>query len=245
MVVITDPATEPARAHTHVLVIWGVEREDLARRVEQLGVDDGGLQIELFPPGRDGVHLRLSDDDPDRLSWAVGVVRSGLGDIVVGEEGASLEAVVVDLLRRQGLHLATAESLTSGGLSSRLSEPPGSTEVFAGGVVAYSVEAKRRLLDVHGPVITAEAAMEMAEGAARALGTEVAVALTGVAGPAPMEGEPVGTVYVGSWMEGEAASVALDLSGDRQEVREAAASHALDHLRHRLMARERRVVVRR
>ena len=179
-------------------------------------------------------------DDVDRLDWVVGLVRAGLGDAVVGEDGATLEGVVVELLARQGLCLAVAESLTSGLLGARLSEPPGASAVFRGGVVAYAAEVKHDVLDVRdGPVVAAEAAVEMAEGVARLLGAEVAVALTGVAGPDEMEGCPVGTVFLGSWIDGDSRVVELHLGGDRERIRADAAGHALDHLRHRLLARER------
>jgi nicotinamide-nucleotide amidase len=88
-------------------------------------------------------------------------------------------------------------------------------------------------------VVAADAAAEMAEGVARLLDVPVAVSLTGVAGPEEMEGQPVGTVFLGSWIEGDARVVELHLDGDRDRVRADAAAHALDHLRHRLLARER------
>jgi PncC family amidohydrolase len=96
-----------------------------------------------------------------------------------------------------------SESLTGGRLAARLAETPGSADVFAGGVVAYQSWVKRDLLDVPpGPVVTAGCAEAMADGVARLLGVEVALAVTGVAGPAPLEGQPVGLVFGACWITG-------------------------------------------
>lgn len=240
MAVITNREPGPTIENAKVLVTWGPGEEALARRLDQPRLRDAGVSAEVMGGSGPEARVRLVSEDADRLDWALGVVRAGLGEVVVGGDGATLEGVVIDLLARQGLSLGVAESLTSGLLGSRLSEPPGASEVFRGGVVAYAPEVKHDVLDVRdGPVVAAEAAVEMAEGVARLLDVPVAVSLTGVAGPAEEEGRPVGTVFLGSWVEGDARAVELHLSGDRDRIRADAAGHALDHLRHRLLARER------
>lgn len=240
MAVTEKRESEPIVEHAKVLITWGPGEEDLIRRLDQLRLDEAGARVEVIGAAGPEARLRLVADDGDRLDWVVGLVRAGLGDVVVGEDGTTLEGVVVDLLDRQGLCLAVAESLTSGLLGARLSEPPNASAVFRGGVVAYASEVKHDVLDVRdGPVIAAEAAVEMAEGVAHLLDAQVAVALTGVAGPAEMEDRPVGTVFLGSWLDGDARVVELHLDGDRERIRADAAGHALDHLRHRLLARER------
>lgn len=240
MAVIVNRSSEPTVEHARVLVTWGPAEEELERRLVQLRLAEAGVRTEVIGGAGPEARVRLVADDGDRLDWVVGLVRAGLGDIVVGEDGVTLEGVVVDLLARQGLCLAVAESLTSGLLGARLSEPLGASAVFRGGVIAYAAEVKHDLLDVRdGPVVAAEAAAEMAEGAARLLDAQVAVALTGVAGPPEMEGRAVGTVFLGSWVEGDRRVVELHLHGDRDRIRNDAAGHALDHLRHRLLARER------
>jgi len=116
---------------------------------------------------------------------------------------ASLEITVGYLLLKHHLTLATAESCTGGLISHRLTDVPGSSEYFRGGIVAYANEIKERLLGVkpetlktHGAV-SAETALEMALGAQRVLGTDIAVSVTGIAGPSgEMPGKPVGLVYV-------------------------------------------------
>ncbi len=114
-----------------------------------------------------------------------------------------LEAVVGKMLADRGMTLATAESCTGGLLGHLLTNIPGSSDYYQGGIVAYSYDAKERLLDVHHVTlyergaVSAETAIEMARGARRALGTDVALSITGIAGPGGgMPGKPVGLVYI-------------------------------------------------
>lgn len=114
----------------------------------------------------------------------------------------------------RGRTVATAESLTSGLIASRLGAGPSASEWFRGGVVAYQEPVKFDVLGVpEGPVVTAECAEQMARGVAKLLGADAAVAVTGVGGPDPDEGEEPGTVFVGI-VVGEALTVhRLDLAG--------------------------------
>lgn len=133
--------------------------------------------------------------------------------------------------RDRGLTVATAESLTSGLIASRLGAGPEASEWFRGGVVAYQEPVKFDVLGVpEGPVVTATCAEEMARGVARLLGADVAVAVTGVGGPDPEEGEPPGTVYVGLALRGRVASARVDLDGEPEEVLEGTADAALARL---------------
>ena len=127
--------------------------------------------------------------------------------------------------------MAVAESCTGGLLATRIVDTPGSGEWFKGGLVAYDAAVKFRLLNVpEGPVITDQAAMAMARGARDLLEAGIGVAVTGVAGPDPEEGIPVGTVFLGiSDEEGERA-VELQLRGSPREIREAAAARALTEI---------------
>lgn len=139
-------------------------------------------------------------------------------------------ARVVDALAQRKLTFATAESLTGGLLASCVASTPGAGDVFLGGVVSYAREVKRNLLDVPpGPVVSAPAAEAMAIGAADLLGSDVAVSLTGVAGPDPQDGEPPGTVYVAVAIDGAVAvGKRLELIGDPDEVRAAATTAAAE-----------------
>ena len=168
-------------------------------------------------------------------------VRAILGDLVYGADVSGLEQVVLDGLRARGLTLGTAESCTGGLIAKRLTDVSGASAVFKGGVVSYTNEVKagvlgvsRALLDEKGAVC-AEVAKEMAQGAGKVLGCDVAVSVTGVAGPDPDDrGNPVGLVFTalatpdGCWVK------ELNLasqSARRDRTRNLAANHALDMVR--------------
>ena len=114
-----------------------------------------------------------------------------------------LEVIVGQMLVARKLKLATAESCTGGLVGHRLTNVPGSSGYFEGGIIAYSYEAKERLLGVHHDTlyehgaVSAETALEMARGARKALGTDIGIAVTGIAGPGGgLPGKPVGLVYI-------------------------------------------------
>ena len=150
-----------------------------------------------------------------------------------GAPADAVELLAVDL-QRQGLTLAVAESCTGGGLAARLTERPGSSRWFLGGVIAYSNSAKQdllgvdnRLLERHGAV-SAEVAAAMARGVRRRLGSDLGVAITGIAGPdADGSDKPVGLTFVSVASAGEDHCRRFDFSGDRQANREQAAEAAL------------------
>jgi PncC family amidohydrolase len=134
------------------------------------------------------------------------------------------------------LTLAVAESLTGGLLALRVTQAPGSGELFRGGVVAYLTGVKHEVLGVpDGPVISTACAEAMAAGVARLLGADVALATTGVAGPEPQEGQPVGTAVVGYCIKGETSSHRLRLPVmDPDDIREATVDIGLTLLEHEL-----------
>jgi len=149
---------------------------------------------------------------------------------------------VVGLLRDHRATAASAESLTGGRLAVLLTEIPGSSEVFRGGVVAYATDLKVAVLGVpeavveqHG-VVSAECARAMAQGVRRLTGATYGLSTTGVAGPEEQEGKPVGTVYVGvAGPDGDSA-VALELVGDRAAIADRTCREALLALADRLRA---------
>ena len=114
---------------------------------------------------------------------------------------------------------------------------PGASDVFRGGIVSYASAVKFDLLGVpEGPVINPETAVAMAVGARRVLGADVALALTGVAGPAEQDGQPAGTLHVGLAFGDEVSTVSLRLPGQRDQMRQMCVISALDVLRKRLLA---------
>jgi nicotinamide-nucleotide amidase len=147
---------------------------------------------------------------------------------------------VIDALRGTGQTVATAESLTGGLLCATLVDVPGASDVLRGGVIAYLAETKSDVLGVDAALIErvgtvhAEVAAAMAEGAIRVLGSTWGVSTTGVAGPEPSEGKPVGTVHVAVAGPGGVETRDLSLHGDRRLVREQAVDAALSLLIGRL-----------
>lgn len=142
---------------------------------------------------------------------------------------------VIDLLRARGWTVATAESLTAGLLASTLAEVPGCSDVLRGGVVAYQADLKSTVLgvpvtEVDAGVVRQAVAEEMASGARTRLGADVGVATTGVAGPEPHAGEPVGSVWIAVASPTGVASSHLSLTGDRRSIRRATVTASLDLL---------------
>ena len=156
------------------------------------------------------------------------------------DERAIAEAVL-ELTRAQGWKLVTAESCTGGLVGARLTEVPGASTAYVGGIVAYSDDVKHAQLAVrtetlrtHGAV-SAETAAEMAAGARFTLAADIAVAVTGVAGPGGgTPDKPVGLVYIAVDSPTGTAAERLEIDGDRQAIREQATEAALrlvhDHL---------------
>lgn len=168
--------------------------------------------------------------------------RAILGDAAYDVDVPALEYTVVRVLREKGLHAATAESCTGGMIAQRLTNVPGASEVFGYGFVTYAEEAKQKLLGVEEAlirqynVVSGPVAVAMAFGAARAAGAELAVGITGIAGPGgALPGKPVGTVYLAGadTRTGQGWILRLTLGGyhDREIIRTRAALYALDLLR--------------
>src|SRR5207248_5890564 len=184
------------------------------------------------------VDLLVEPDAEERAEALEGALAERLEQWLFARDERRVEELVLQLAGASGLRLATAESCTGGMVGTRLTGVPGSSASFVGGVVAYADEVKRAELDVpaevlaeHGAV-SAEVAAAMAEGARRRLGADVAVAVTGIAGPGGATPEkPVGRVHL--HVAGPEGSVArtLDVPGEREQVRARATVTALHLLR--------------
>lgn len=161
-----------------------------------------------------------------------------LGDDVYGVDVDSLEQVVGDGLRQRGMTLAVAESCTGGLLSKRITDVPGCSDYYLGGVCSYANEVKMNLLGVKKETldtlgaVSPEVAEQMAEGVAKALGADVGVGITGVAGPGGgTEEKPVGLVYISVWHKGQHFTRKMKAANGRDRIRMQAASTALDLIR--------------
>lgn len=210
------------------------------------GVGDVGL---AYLPNADGTDLRLtvrdvlSDDADTRLAAAADRVRGVVAAAVYGEDSADLAEVVLAICRARGLTIGVAESCTGGMLGARLTAIPGSSDVVRGGIIAYDDAIKSSLLGVPAAVLREYGAVSepvvrgMATGARSAIGSDAALAITGVAGPGGgTEAKPVGTVWIALDFRGEVQSRRYVMVGDRAEVRHRSAQAALEMLRRCLLA---------
>lgn len=160
-----------------------------------------------------------------------------LGDVVFTTADEELEEAIGRLLKASGRSVACAESLTGGGITRRLTSVPGASAYVVGGAVTYSADAKRRILGVSaetiaGPGVVSEAcAREMAAGARRIFAADVAVAVTGVAGPEPLEDQPPGTVWLALDAGDRTHARRGRWSGEREQVQRWTEQAALDLLR--------------
>lgn len=140
---------------------------------------------------------------------------------------------VIEAAIARGVHLATAESLTGGMLGDFLCTVPGASATYYGGVISYANEVKQTVLGVEEELLAEQGSVDplvaeqMAQGAARVCGAEFAISTTGVAGPAPHDGKPVGRVYLGILTPEGSRSVEQQYSGNRREIRLQAAGDAL------------------
>jgi nicotinamide-nucleotide amidase len=217
----------------------GIPESALAERLGQIEPEIVPLTL-AYLPGLEGVDLRLSAWDipsgeaDQRLRQAADLIRSRAGQHVYGEGESDLAALVLQAARDQGVRLAVAESCTGGLVGTRLTEIPGSSDVFLGGVIAYDNGLKRDLLEVPDSILTEHGAVSepvaraMAEGAANRFAVRAAVAVTGIAGPGGgSEEKPVGTVWIACALDGVVRSRRSVFPGSRHEVRARAAQASL------------------
>lgn len=184
-----------------------------------------------------------AEDAGALLAPMVEEVVARVGDFVTSTSGEELEEVVGRLLRATGKTIACAESLTAGGVSARLARVPGASDYLAGSVVVYGVAAKRELLGVsertieEAGVVSRECAAEMAAGARRLFGADIAISLTGAAGPDEHDGAPPGTLWLGLDAGEVVHQRRVRAPGDRAMVVRWAEQAALDLVRRHLESR--------
>lgn len=190
----------PLRAYgERVLKTWGIGESDLVERIADLLQEASRLGVEVGTYAKaSGVEVVLRGP-AKRVDQLADRVKGRLLKEVWGEGEETMAALVQRRLLLEGATLATMESLTGGLLAAEITRVPGASKVYLGGMVSYTPGAKARfgvpeaLLD---RTVSEEVARAMAEAARRSLGATYGLATTGVAGPDPLEGQPVGTVYV-------------------------------------------------
>ena len=228
-----------------VVRTWGESEsglnERLAPLIERLEAE-GNPTLAFLASGWEGIKVRLTAKGAD-LAQAQAIIDRWLpevhrhvGEFVFGYDTDTMESVVLDLLDTRGWSLGLAESVTGGLVAGRITAVPGASRTFKGSIVSYASEVKFDVLSVpHGPVVSADAAVAMADGARRVLGADVGLALTGVAGPTEQDDQPVGTLWVGLALPNQATTATLlRMPGTRDQMRQMSVISALDLLRRRI-----------
>jgi len=235
---------ESAVIVSRVMRTWGESESSLNERLDpiiaELETPDTPT-LAFLASGWNGLKVRLTAKAPSldeceaKLDVWEARVRAEIGELIFGVDDDTMESVVLDLCRQRGLTLAVAESVTGGLVGGRLTEIPGSSDVFRGGIVSYATEVKQHLLGVAGgPVISESAARQMAAGVRDRLGADIGLSLTGVAGPAEQEGQPAGTLFVGLVGPDFDEVHQVHLPGLRELMRQFSVITALGLLRQRL-----------
>ena len=244
---VLERARQP---HRRTLRFFGAGESTVAQAFAEAGGERGGLEATICARDFEIVlELLAEPGEEERAEQLVGSLRARLGRHLYSDDGRTIERVVLDRLRERGLTVATAESCTGGLVAARLTEVPGSSDVVLGGIVAYANDVKERelgvareLLEEHGAV-SAEVAEAMARGARRRLGADVAVAVTGIAGPSGgTPDKPVGLVYLHAETPDAAEGSTFTFPGDRESIRRRSVVAAL-HLVRRLLAQNRHIPV--
>lgn len=238
---------ESSVIESRVLRTWGESESALNERLDAViaELDEvGNPTLAFLASGWEGIKVRLTAKAPTTMdarsliaTWEEKVM-SEIADIVFGTDGDTMESVVLAILEQRGLSLGVAESVTGGLIGGRLTNVPGSSRVYRGGVVSYASEVKFDVLGVdRGPVVSEAAAVQMATGVRRVIGSHVGLAVTGVAGPGEQDGRQPGTLCIGIALpDGRTLASTVMLPGVRDQMRQFSVISALDFLRRTLLA---------
>lgn len=222
-----------------VLRLFGVSESAVSRALEEAGGDGGGVEVTICAREFE-IHLDLLSEPggEERAEALETALVERLDEWLFARDERRIEELVLSLATARSLRLATAESCTGGMVAARLTGIPGSSAAFVGGIVAYGDDVKRNELGVSEELlaeygaVSAEVAEAMAEGARARLGADMAVAVTGVAGPGGGTAEkPVGRVHLHAVGPEGSLTRMLDLPGEREQIRVRATVTALHLLR--------------
>lgn len=231
--------------HTRAIITSGISESALAEKLADLIPPPESPVKTAYLPGYGGVELRFSSlEDPEALGRLVDQISERIGPHYIGDATREdLVGHVARILVERKETLATAESCTGGLIGKLLTDRPGSSDYYLGGVVVYSNEIKEKLLGVpvdtlsqHGAV-SAQTAEAMAAGARDRLKSTYAISVTGIAGPGGgTEEKPVGLVYLGLATRTGSFSREMRLTRDREQNRHRSAYAAIDFLRRKMEA---------
>lgn len=231
----------PAVVKSRLLRSWGMSESQVAELLDDLFQASVNPSVAFLASSGE-IKVRITakadtEEDAEALIRPLEAeVRDRLGARIFGTDGETIEAVVLRKLEQKGWRLATAESATGGLIAGRITSVPGASRVFIGSVVAYATDVKHTVLGVpeevlrEAGVVSEETAIAMAEGAARTLGAEVAVSVTGSAGP-DLQEQPAGTMVIAVRTPEDTAARTFRLPGDRERVRTYAGTAALQLVR--------------
>lgn len=221
----------------------GIPESTLSDKVGDLDqFTSNGVRV-AFLPNPSGVTIRISANSEEKLVQLREMLQDRAGKYIYGKgKNLKLAEVLGELLIQKNMTIATAESCTGGLLSNEITDIPGSSRYMLGGVVAYSNDVKKNLLNVsqnsleqYGAV-SKKVALEMAKGVAEYLGADIGVSSTGIAGPGGGTKEkPVGTVCMGFWIKGEHFALRSVFTNDRLINKERTVMVILESVRRRLL----------
>jgi nicotinamide-nucleotide amidase len=245
---LVESAGGGERLAQRTLRLFGISEAQLQQVITHLpDFQQGGVTVGYYPNFPE-THLTLTmrgrdrqalEETLDRLTTSLA---REVGDVLLGSDLVSLETLVGRYLKKTGLTLAVAESCTGGLIGHRLTEVPGASDYFLGGVVSYSNDAKQALLRVpdavlarHGAV-SPETARDMARGVREVFHAALGLAVTGIAGPSGGSlDKPVGTVYIGLATDQGEDVWRYQFHGNRTAIKTLSAATALDRLRRELI----------
>jgi len=225
---------------SRVLRSWGLPESEVAERLSDLYARSQPPTMAFLASGGE-IKVRLTARAAstaaalELIAPVEAEVRQRLGAAIFGVDAETIEGVILGLATRRGWKLGTAESATGGSVAARLVSVPGASAALVGSIVAYSADIKHNVLGVSRQVlgkgeVSQETALAMATGAARLLGADVVVAVTGWAGPEP-RGQAVGTMVFAVLTPEDTRARSLAFPGDRERVRAYATGAALHLLR--------------
>ena len=229
---------------TRILRVAGLGESSVEERLDAV-LHSANPTVATYAK-RDAVDVRITakaattDEARAMVESVEARVRATLGQHIFGHDDETPQSVALDMLMARGLTLATMESCTGGLLASLITDIPGSSNAFRGGLISYATELKEawgvptEVIAAHG-VISVETARAMAEAARQRTGADVGLSVTGVAGPDEQEGKPVGTVHIAAASPAGTRATSQQFRGPRAEIKLRAAYTALNLLRLHLL----------